>query len=329
MVACPASKRTIHKNHPQESSWSNRLIKTQIMSSSDDDEELLTGSVELAASVGGVKPKTARNRLPRVTNGDDVYPFLERPCTRDLTIFNCLLDSQPFATPKNKGLTAAWINAVKEINDQIHPTTGEKVFVPPIAVSTVRDRFNDAMKVIAKLHNQVAFNSGCDDEAAPNELRVMLEDLHAQKKDWESKAADAKLGTMAKKMMDRDAGKSIQRAAVGKYDDLTTDSEEEESPESGATKKRRSTLSDGTGSIKEMMEQRKIERDKNAAIRMEQQAKQLAEQVKTREQAERHFEIHRQLADKQMEQADRAMEFQRQMCIMMKGMNEKMNEKKK
>jgi hypothetical protein len=301
------------------------------MSSSDDDEELFTGSVELAASVGGVKPKTSRNRLPRVTNGDDVYPFLERPCTRDLTIFNCLLDSQPFATPKNKGLTTPWINAVKEINNQIHPTTGEKIFVPPITVSTVRDRFTDAMKVIAKLHNQVAFNSGCDDEAALHELQVMLEDLYAMKKDAESKAADAKLGTMAKKMMDRDAGKSIQRAAVGKYDDLPTNTqEEEESPESGETKKRRSsTLSDGTGSIKEMMEQRKIERDKNAALRMEEQAKQLAEQVKTREQADRHFEIECQLADKQMQQADRAMELQMQMCMMMKGMNEKMNENKK
>jgi hypothetical protein len=313
--------------HPQEPSWSNLLIKTPTISSSDKDEELFTGSVELAASVGVVKAKTSRNRLPRVTNGENSYPFLERPCTRDLTIFNCLLDSQPFATPKNKGLTTAWINAVKEINNQIHSTTGEKNFVPPIAISTVRDRFTDAMKVISKLHNQVVFISGCDDKAAQHELRVMLEDLYAQKKHAESQAADAKLGTTARKMM---AGKSIQRAAVGKYDDLPTNTEEEEeSPESGETKKRRSTLSDGTGSIKEMMEQHKIERDKNAALQMEEQAKQLAEQVKTREQADCHFEIQRQLADKQMQQADRAMELQMQMCMMMKGMNEKMNKNKK
>ena len=92
----------------------------------------------------------------------------------------------------------------------------------------------------------------------------MLEDLYCQKKDYDSAATDVKLGILAKKKKDRDAAKQIQMAAIGQFDSTFSDSESvaEESPmsSSGETKKRRSTMNDSAGSLKEMMEKRLIEK---------------------------------------------------------------------
>jgi hypothetical protein len=135
-----------------------------------------TVAVELAASAGGPKATKHRNRFPKMRKGENKYPFLERPCTCNLTIFKCLLCSQPFRVGKGL-LTNAWANAVKDINAQVDPHSGEKVFDPPLAVKTVREWFKEAMLIMARINNRVAFQSGCDDEASPNELRVVLEDL--------------------------------------------------------------------------------------------------------------------------------------------------------
>jgi hypothetical protein len=117
------------------------------MSSSEEDEESNAGAVELAASAGGPKAKTHCNRFPKMHKGENTYPFLEQPCARDLTIFKCFLLSQPFAVGKGTGLTTAWTNAVVEINKQVDRLTGESVFEPPIAVKTVCECFNQAMKM--------------------------------------------------------------------------------------------------------------------------------------------------------------------------------------
>jgi hypothetical protein len=174
------------------------------------------------------------------------------------------------------------------------------------------------MLIMARINNRIAFQSGCDDEASPNELRVVLEDLLEQKRDSELKADGVKLSVMAKKKHDWDAAKSLQAASIGKYDELSEIevSAVEESPDSGepetgetVTKKRRSTLNDSNASITEMMEQRRIERDKNNAKRQELATKQL------------------EVADCQLQVAERAMELQLQMCNMLKGINDKLNDK--
>jgi hypothetical protein len=293
------------------------------MSTSEEDEQsnaddtVDTVAVELAASAGGPKATKHRNRFPKMRKGEHEYPFLERPCTRDLTIFKCLLISQPFRVGKGL-LTNAWASAVKDINGQVDPHSGEKVFDPPLAVKTVRERFKDAMSIIATINNRIAFQSGCDDEASPNELRRVLEDLLEQKRDAELKADRVKLSVMAKKKHDRDAAKTLQAASIGKYDELSDieESAVEESPDSGeqstgetATKKRRSTLNDSFSSITEMMEQRKLERDKNNTKRQEVATKQL------------------EVADRQLQAAERAMELQLQMCNVLKGINDKLNDK--
>lgn len=236
-------------------------------------------------------------------------PFLEEPCQRDLTIFNCLLLSQPFAVGKGAGLTAAWASAVDEINKQCDPQTGEHIFVPPIAVKTVRDRFNQAMKIIAKIENGIPFRSGTDDEESPNDLQVMLEDRYSQEKGYDSSTADVKLGALAKKKKDRDAAKQIQMAAIGQFDAFALSdikSVEDDSPEdSGETKKRQSTMSASTGSLKELMEERLIERKKSSVARNELAERSFQEQAKQRELAEKALEVQRRLADRQIQQADR------------------------
>jgi hypothetical protein len=68
-------------------------------------------------------------------------------------------------------------------------------------------------------------------------------------------------------------------------------------------------LNDSNASITEMMEQRRIERDKNNAKRQELATKQL------------------EVADRQIQVAERALELQLQMCNMLKGINDKLNDK--
>jgi hypothetical protein len=75
------------------------------------------------------------------------------------------------------------------------------------------------------------------------------------------------------------------------------------------TKKRRSSMNDSNASITEMMEQCKLERDKNNAKRQELATKQL------------------EVADRQLQAAERAMELQLQMCNVLKGINDKLNDK--
>jgi hypothetical protein len=216
-------------------------------------------------------------------------------------------------------LTNAWANAVKDIKAQVDPRSGEKVFDPPLAIKTVREQFKDTMLIMAKINNRNAFQSGHDDEASPNELRVVLEELLEQKRDAELKADGVKLSVMAKKMNDRDAAKSLQAASVGKYNALSDleESAVEDSPDSGdpetgekVTKKRRSSvMNDSNESITEMMEKRKLEHDKNNAKRQELATKQL------------------DVADRQLQAAERAMELQLQMCNVLKGINDKLNDK--
>jgi hypothetical protein len=73
----------------------------------------------------------------------------------------------------------------------------------PIAIKTVRDCDEEAMKIIAKIENSIPFRSSTDDEDSLNELRAILEDLFVMKKDAESAAAEVKEGEMAKKKKDR------------------------------------------------------------------------------------------------------------------------------
>ena len=305
---------------------------------SDEDDESIV--VVVPAPTADVptqpKPKTKRQSFPRLQKGNG-YPFLEECDVKDLTIFKGLAVSQPFAVGKGKGLTTAWANAVAEMNEQLNPVTGEHVFDPPIAVKTVRDRFEGAMKVIAKIDNSIPFRSGTDDEDSPNELRGLLEDLLSQKKDAESAAAEVKDGTMAKKKQDREAAKEIQLAALGIWSSAEVLSESEsadESPESGDTKKplgKRKSTSDtnNTASIKEMLEERRIDRVNKANLRAQERAQQQAQQ---RELAERQLAQQQQLADRQSEQADRQaaqadrqMEVTLQMCAMLKGLTEKLS----
>ena len=68
-------------------------------------------------------------------------------------------------------------------------------------------------------------------------------------------------------------------------------------------------------------------RKKSSVARNELAQLQLEEQAKQRAIAEKQLEVQSKLADRQIQQADRQMELQLQMCMMLKGINEKLNQK--
>jgi hypothetical protein len=152
-----------------------------------------------------VVPKQKRNVFRRLRHGD-TYPFLlHPPDAKEVMMYRCLAISKPFATPKYKGITEAWTIAVAEINNQRDPTTGQRVFDPPIAVKPARERFESAMAIVKHLllhhANHVAFfrtNSGrCDndeqqdgddDNKPSSSLMQILAELYEHKTSLEEQA---------------------------------------------------------------------------------------------------------------------------------------------
>jgi hypothetical protein len=132
-------------------------------------------------------------------------------------MYRCLSISQPFLTPKGKGLLDAWTTAVADINQQIHPDSGLLVFDPPLLVKTVRDRFDGAMKVIKSLQDGTPFRSGTDDEDPPNEIQQILEDIFEKKNSFDSQQVMEKDNMKEKKIADKKAAKEIQEASLGNW----------------------------------------------------------------------------------------------------------------
>jgi hypothetical protein len=143
-----------------------------------------------------VVPKRKRNVFRRLRHGD-TYPFLlHPPDAKEVIMYRCLAISKPFATPKYKGITEAWTVAVADINNQRHPTTGQRVFDPPIAVKPARERFESAMEIVKHilLHNSnhAAFfrtsghrdddaQDGDDDNKPSSSLMQILVELYEHK----------------------------------------------------------------------------------------------------------------------------------------------------
>jgi hypothetical protein len=138
--------------------WTNDSGSAMPFHSSDD----VTAVDDPTASTGGQIPTEIeasrlkkRNSLPNLKyinwNGKVLYPFLESPDDRDITLFTTLAVAKPFATAKGKGILEAWQAAVDDLNSQINKGTCCNLFDPPIAVKTVRDRFDNVMKLIGEI----------------------------------------------------------------------------------------------------------------------------------------------------------------------------------
>jgi hypothetical protein len=188
------------------------------------DDVTVVADVPLASSVngdldcgGGSKKRHTFPRLSTTKGDKTCHPFIDEPDEKELVMYRCLLVAKPFATPKGKGITEAWNAAVKEINCQVDFASGRLVFDPPIPVKTVRERFEGVMKIVKKLQEEVPFRSGEDDEAEPNEMMVLLEDMYEMKTSFEGGQSTAKESAIAKKKKDREAAKAIQQAAIGDW----------------------------------------------------------------------------------------------------------------
>jgi hypothetical protein len=93
-------------------------------------------------------------------------------------------------------VTAVWTAAVSKINLQCNMKTGYPMIDQPILV---RLWFELAMKIVKKLHTNVPFRSGHDDEEAPSKIEVVLEDLYKQKTSFEAEKAGQNESALAKK----------------------------------------------------------------------------------------------------------------------------------
>jgi hypothetical protein len=225
----------------------------------DDETMGDPGSKELAAMM-----KKWRNSLPVLKQTDRkgkiMYPFLENPDDRDVTLFSILTVTKPFGMAKGKGVVEAWQAAVDKMNAQVNKATGCKLFDPPIAVRTVHWRFNNAMKLIKEICGAVPFYSGCDDKEEPNSLQLLLEDLCDLKSSFEEGVQGQKASTVAQKKKDHEAAKAIQDAAVGRFSSSPSESSEEPNPKQGKTdsgeKRSRGSLRQTFDSMCESIEDR-------------------------------------------------------------------------
>jgi hypothetical protein len=145
------------------------------------------------------------------------YPFLETPDECEEMMYLCLMQSKPFVTVKGKVILEAWALAVEEINQQRNKATNLPLFDPPIAAKTVRNRFDNTMKLVKEIDQDTPFCSGCDDEESPNTMRQLLEDLYKLKTSFDDDQSGQKSSALALKKNDCDAAKAIQEAAVGRY----------------------------------------------------------------------------------------------------------------
>jgi hypothetical protein len=57
-------------------------------------------------------------------------------------------------------------------------------------VKTVRDRFDNAMKLVKEIDQDTPFCSGCDNEELPNMMRQLLEDLYELKTSFDDDQSD-------------------------------------------------------------------------------------------------------------------------------------------
>jgi hypothetical protein len=192
----------------------------------DDETTGDQGAKESAAMI-----KKRRNSLPVLKQTDkNGKIFLENPDDRDVTMFMILMVTKPFGTANGKGVVEAWQAAVKEMNAQVNKTTSRKLFDPPIAVRTVHWRFDNAMKLIKEICGAVPFHSRCDDEAEPNCLQSLLEDLYDLKSSFEEDQQGQKVSAVAQKKKDCEAAKAIQDAAIGQFSSSPSESSEESNP---------------------------------------------------------------------------------------------------
>jgi hypothetical protein len=150
------------------------------------------------------------------------YPFIENPDDKETTMYIRLLESKPFETAKGKGVIKAWASAVEGINQQKTKATHLPLFDPPIAVKTVRDRFDNAMKMVKEITANTPFNSGCNDEEPPNTILQCLEDLYEMKTTFDEDVTGQKTSILVQKKKDQAAAKAIQEAAIGRYSSPTT-----------------------------------------------------------------------------------------------------------
>jgi hypothetical protein len=178
--------------------------------------------------------------LPMKVMGKDnkpTYPFIENPDDKETMMYIRLLESKPFETSKGKGVIEAWASAVDDINKQLNKATNRPLFDPPIAVKTVRDRFDNAMKMVKEITANTPFNSGCDDEEPPNTILQCLEDLYEMKTSFDDDVTGQKTTALAAKKKDLAAAKAIQEAAIGRYSSSSA-SDNDASDESGKKAKR-------------------------------------------------------------------------------------------
>jgi hypothetical protein len=275
--------------------FSGRTVQTGKIVPQQTEMDSFLGEIPLAATVddgngSGLLPlddlvAKKRHSSPRLalTNKQTrktIHPFIIKPDESELVMYRCLAVSKPFTTAKGKGVTDAWTDAVKEINKQKNFETGKAVFDPPIPAKTVRERFESAMKIVKELHAEVAFRSGEDDEAEPNEMLMILEDLYEQKTSFETGQSERKGNAADKKKKDREAAKIVQRAAIGEWcarkaslsssDSPATDSDPDVDKITGSRKKSKASPAEAVVDLAQTFSEKKAEKKADREIKRRQ-----------------------------------------------------------
>lgn len=166
--------------------------------------------------------KQVRNQWPKIdkhmlADGKKVtsHPFLEDENNHmDKVVVRHLIVEQPFLA-SHGSTVAAWTEAAAKMNMELHPETGDKIFFPPLSGASLKARFDAYMKFAKSNQNEVPFNSGGDDEEAPNEIQQGIEDLFSVLESFKAQNDMSKKKAASNKKGDMAAAEMIRRASLG------------------------------------------------------------------------------------------------------------------
>ena len=132
----------------------------------------------------------------------------------DVYLGRQLLYDGPFSQGYEQ-VTKAWTSMAVALSKTVNPDDGSLLYGGGISVKTCKDRFA-AFMAYAKEHiKHVPFESGQDDQEAPNELQRAVEEMYAMQLGIDDAKTMLTFQSAAKKEEEKAKAEAIRRASLG------------------------------------------------------------------------------------------------------------------
>lgn len=164
--------------------------------------------------------KPARLTWPALKRASHVnntysYPFLTVDSHMDLALIRILLAERPYKAQYGS-MKESWESCAKMLQDQ-KDGNNNPLFTSEVQGKAVKKRFDNYILFVKEENTATPFRSGCDDEEAPCEQLVGLEDLYEDYTSYLTNTESNKESIAAKKLKDKNDGNSVREASLNGY----------------------------------------------------------------------------------------------------------------